>query len=142
MRMAQVRIVDAAIGGKDGTGEMAVGNAQAWWGQTLASSTAAGSWDDRPKATGAGRSASADDFTAHGGDGVYLRKVTVVSLATLLLDEELVDLVHFDCQGQELPVIAEALRPGAGGGGVLDKIKAMHIGGGDRGSGVDPIIEN
>ena len=130
MRMAQVRIVDAAIGGKDGTGEMAVGNAEAWWGQTLASSTAAGSWDDSPGA-GAGRSESDDDFTAHSGDsGVYLRKVTVVSLATLLLDEELVDLVHFDCQGQELPVVTEALRPREGGGSVLDKIKAMHIGDG------------
>jgi hypothetical protein len=35
--LVQVQVLDAAIGGRDGVGEMVVGNAEAWCGQNLVS---------------------------------------------------------------------------------------------------------
>jgi hypothetical protein len=41
-----------------------------------------------------------------------------------LSDKENVELVHFDCQGQELPVLEEAFKAGE----VMPKIRALHRG--------------
>ena len=117
----QVRIVDAAVGGQDGRGQMAVGNATAWWGQTLVTWQQASVEADLVHAAGASVGHDPDDIPDSASE-VYTRNVTVISLETLLMDEDAVDLVHLDCQGQELPVLEQALKIG-----VLDKVRALHV---------------
>ena len=122
--LAQVQVIDAAIGGRDGVGEMTVGNAEAWWGQVLSSFRQLFSPEGFVVDSAAEANTHQQTRTPRDPETVYLRTVPVVSLQTLLAGEEVVDLVHFDCQGQELPVLKEALQVG----GVLDKVKALHIG--------------
>ena len=50
-----------------------------------------------------------------------MRSVTVVSLDTLLMDEDAVNLVHLDCQGQELPVLEQALKDRGAGQGLTSR---------------------
>lgn len=126
---SQLRLVVAAVGAADGVGFFPFGNARAWWGQSYRtpeqmreSGLPISSEYDMPSAADAPR---ADPAGGHGAAETSWHKVEVISLKTLLRDEGIVDLIHFDCQTAELDVIRSVAVPGED---LLDRVKMMFIG--------------
>ncbi len=92
---AQHRLVQGAVSGRDGKVRFAIGDADAWYGQSI---------------------------IADADTGVNSVEVPAYSLATLLHDVPMVDLLDIDVQGAEAEVCLAAAR-------VLDeKVRRIYIG--------------
>jgi FkbM family methyltransferase len=100
------RLIQAAVAANDGVANFMIGHAEAWYGQAIVSGIG-DQFNNWPEAS--------------------VKKVATVSLATVLKDIPLVDLIDMDIQGAEADVV-EASRD------LLDRrVKRVHIGthGGD-----------
>ena len=101
---AQLRLEVAAIGGADGVGYFPWGNAREWWGQQYKTPEQIQELDEYETRDIQHQLSSAADPThvypaAGAGSGeTKWHKVKVISLASLLKDEGIVDLINFDCQ--------------------------------------------
>jgi FkbM family methyltransferase len=90
------RLICAAASGQSGTCWFQVGNAAAWYGQSIVS-------DDEVAQAGTGGAQVASE-TEH--LGTRLRRVRAVDMEEIIGDLRTVDYIHMDIQGSELDVLS------------------------------------
>ena len=111
-----LRLYEAAVASADGTVSFYVGNAVAWYGQAI------DPYADVQSVPSPGGRLRSLAMTALRRKGPLTRRVTALSLVSILEGVDLVDLIDLDVQGYEAEVLEAAADE-------LDaKVKRVHIG--------------